>query len=379
MYLLNRYYLFKLLQASIIMTHEREGEFSSHGFSSGENVHIGDQGEYYCRSLYKLMKHPNGDRRPDLISVNGSYSPKLSMEVKTSLTGKGIINPYGLTYGFSGNFDYNEVFNADLPAEQPQQLIADIEFRRFRSIPEVAFYYNLMQRTDQLSGEDFKNKFSDLGITFGHQMLIPHELIFYLYVIGKMRGNGRNFEKAFDSVRQIVIDFSTKGYDYASPGKNDCQAIHFNDLLSLYLDDRSLLISDEAKDRVDLLLKHYGEDRLAELQKIEYAGPNNTRICAFYKPEHENIFVEQIRQRIGERRDIVKRLSNQRLKEAASLKKGYGFEGDMFPPQEGRLLSQKDRINLERLLEWRRIDDIGPEFSDIHPSSVERNPTQSIF
>jgi hypothetical protein len=46
-------------------------------WTSGENKHIGDQGEYYCRSLYGLMKHPNGDRRPDLISVNGSYSQKL--------------------------------------------------------------------------------------------------------------------------------------------------------------------------------------------------------------------------------------------------------------------------------------------------------------
>lgn len=350
-------------------------EESKKSVNYGENKHIGNQGEYYCRSLYGLMKHPDGERRPDLISVNGRYSPKLSMEIKSSMSGRGIINPHGLTYGFSSNLDYIGVFGDDLPKENPSDLIEDMEYNRFRNISPSAFYYNLMQRTDGLRNEEFRNEFDDLKIKFGDQIIVPHELIFYAYVIDKMRGNGKTFETSKEEVKEIVTSFLTRGYDYYNPGKNDCQPIRFSDYLALYMNDDSLIVSPEGKKRVELLRKHYGEDRIESFEKIEYIGPNNTNIYAFYRPEHSELFREQIKNRIGERRGILTKLSEKRIHAIEGLERKISTQEDLFGKSQKVDISSpmpEDNENIERLLKWKRKEDKGPEFDEIHPDGVEK-------
>ena len=338
--------------------------------SYGKLTRWGDQGEYYCRSLYGLAKHPNGERRPDLISINGSYKPKLSMEVKTSRQGRGVVHPHGLTYGLTKNLDYISLFGDDLPREDPQGEFEDIQYNRLKNLPAVSFYYNLMLRTDNLSTENLKHKFSDLGMTFGDQFIIPHELVSYNYIIGKMQKKGISFDEARRNVGDIIKSFLTKGYDYQNTESSDTQEIHFNDFLSLYMNDETLL-SEQGKRRVELLRENYGDDRLSALEKIEYIGPNHTNIYAFYKPEDSELFMDQIRQRIGTRRDILTRLTRQRLEEAATMLEGYSVQEDqiqfLHEPGNHRVLTKNQESRLERLLCWRHADDNGPEFTDLHP------------
>ncbi len=352
------------------------------GYYSGENIRVGDQGEYYCRSLYGLMKHPNGDRRPDLISVNGDYNPKFAMEVKTSKTGRGVVNPYGLTYGFTSNLDFVGTFGDCIPKqrfEDAQQALLDVECDLFRNPCNAAFYYNLMHRTDGLTTKELARPYDDLAITFGDQMILPHDLILYSYVVGKMRGKGLEFNKAFASVGEIIVGFMTQGYNYSHPNKNDCQAVHFNDFLSLFMGDRSLLRTDEAKERVDLLVERYGDDRLTNLEKMTYVGPNDTRIYAFYRPEHSSLFQEQLKSRIAQRRDVLTRLTRKRQHALSELPESYVKFNEATHDYElkdknpaPKVLSQETEANLERLLQWKRVEDNGHEFSDVHPASVDQ-------
>ena len=338
----------------------------------GKLKRLGRQGEYYCRSLYGLAKHPDGENRPDLVSINGSYKPKFTMEVKTSgkEKGRGVIHPHTLTYGLTSSLDYISLFGDNLPVEDPQAILDDMQHNRMRDLPAVSFYYNLMLRNDHLSTKDLKHKFSDLGMTFGDQIIVPNDLVFYSYVLGKMQKESISFENAWGNVKDIVTAFLTVGYDYQHPESSDTQDIHFNDFLSLYMNDETLL-SEQGKKRVELLREHYGDDRLSALEKIEYIGPNHTNIYAFYKPEDSELFMDQIRQRIGTRRDILTRLTRQRLEEAATMLEGYSVQEDqiqfLHEPENHRVLTKNQESRLERLLCWRHADDNGPEFTDLHP------------
>lgn len=90
---------------------------------------FGTDAERYVAELTGLVPNPRRDRRPDLISAERTYSPRLTLEVKSGRNGRVVFNANQLHYGETPHLDYSGV-------EDPS---------------EVSYYYNVVARIDNVS------------------------------------------------------------------------------------------------------------------------------------------------------------------------------------------------------------------------------------
>ena len=112
---------------------------------------FGRDAEFYVSSLFMMLKNPNGRRRPDLVTAEGLFEPKLSIELKSGYNKKGVMNESQLHYAVTLVDDYKELFGES--PQQPEGFLPGLnwyETGRYPSRNGIAYYYDVINRISEV-------------------------------------------------------------------------------------------------------------------------------------------------------------------------------------------------------------------------------------
>ncbi len=333
-----------------------------HGYKHKTGV-FGTDAERYTSQLFLMFKNPNGHRRPDLISLNGRLSPKLSIEVKSGRKMKGVMVDYQLHYAITTQQDYIDLFGEEPP--QRTDLLPGVDTT---PLPKeyIAYYYNVINRFDELSAQDLDKPFSAIRIKWGNQYLVPHEFGFYNFAINMARRTDGNVEEAIEYLKEIMrqdVLNGTSHYQSRKADRNSWQDLHARDIIAIF-DNRPAFATKEGKERIALITKHYKE--LRELQRIKIPAANGTSLYILAKPEDHDLLDRQFRTVIQERVPVIERVTRERRESRPLLDRietkamglyesGSESEKDIdFPEQttSNINLSRDEILKLNRLCHW---------------------------
>ncbi len=338
------------------------------GMEYTQRGHLGDESEDFLASQFLMARHPNGSLRPDLVSVNGRYTPKISIEAKSGISQKdgrmkGNMVSYQLHYAVTTPRDYEELFGVDAPRDS--SLFDDVDFH---SAPRsVAYYYNLIARTGGPTSGELRTRWDRLRSSFGNQIIIPAEIAFYSFAAHMVIRTKRKPGEVVQELRGIMREDVLHGNSHAEERKSDPQSrqnIQSKDMFAIYngqygrRSPRKVL--GDSKERVKIISSSYGKNRLDQLERIEIPGPNGTTIYVLAEPGHKKLFDNQLRNTVRERTPILEEITLKRRQAVDSLKKvrlvsSPGFFGDEREKQyflDTSDLSDSQVKELEELLSW---------------------------
>lgn len=322
---------------------------------------FGTDSEHYASRLFKMLKNPNGSRRPDLITIANDLGPRLSIELKSGQKQKGILVDYQLHYAITGMDDYVELFD-----QKPQ--LKEEFFPEMREIAwalsrqgNVAYYYGFLNRVDKVTSADLDRPFSTIKLRWGDCWIVPHEFGFYGFAISQHMRTGTPVKKIVGELWEIIkddVNNENHDYDKRKGHEQSWQDIHSRDIEAIFQDDLDIATRD-GKKRIGLFWKHYS--KLGSLSKIVIPGPGKTNLYVLTEPEHEELFDKQFRGVIEERAPIIEKVARQRKRALSLLDKikpssdSYLFDEEVPKGKEFVLneLSRRQIKKLKRLIQWR--------------------------
>jgi hypothetical protein len=311
----------------------------------GKRGVFGTDSERYVASMSLMKKHPDNNRRPDLISINGRYKPRLRLEVKSGAGRKMSLVDYQLHYGVSTGEDYFEMFGEEMPV--PEEVLPGMDW--LERGDKVAYYYNFIERHDGIGCEDLKKPFSAVQLDWSDQFIMPHELVFYSFAVNwgvRLHNTGKGslddipdlIEYLRDRVKRDLLE-QTSHYGEQRGEKNMCWQSYFSrDAEAIFYND-SNAATEQGKQRIENLRTFYPE--LDSLRRIKIAGPNGTVIHVLSEDDkqHYHLFNTQMRRVISERIPVLERIQEAREEFRGVLGKiKYGgrknYSGGGFPEDE---------------------------------------------
>ncbi len=272
--------------------------------NKGKTGWIGADAEFFVSRLFCLERHPRGDCLPDLISGPGVYAPRLRLEVKSSAYNKPVLVQSQLQYGHNGTADIQDLFPEE--CEEP-----------------VVFYYNGIVRESPkkggISSESIKGPADTIQIVWGNQHIVPHEIAFAYFVLGKSNRTETSLSSVQTALRTLAQSGKQVSHQRAiqfAEGQY-WQNFHVSDISAFVQEDHTELTKNHVSQRLTLIRKLYPS--FDDLKKVIIPGPLNTQIYILAKPEDYTLFNEQVRTYvqgqnatleglIGERREAVTNL-----------------------------------------------------------------------
>lgn len=325
---------------------------------------FGTDAEWYMSRLLLMIKNPHGSRRPDLISCQGDFFPRFSMEVKSGRlkngTHKGTLVDYQNHYGVTSAQDYETHFGEQVP--ESTDLLPGFGTVIPSNEPPVAFYYNVICRPDKIDASEIDRPYAALKLEWRTQYWVPHEFAFYMFAVTKALRTRVPVPDAIEELREMMRrDILTGFGDYETRKKerNCWQDLHANDIAAVFFNDNSLATKD-GKERLRLMGSQYAA--MGNLKPFLLYGPHAAPIFIVAKPEHENLFDTQVRARIHQRASLLEKISKERggaRRLLSRIKPGKSHESALFGngevPENHPLLvniSPRQRARLERLVQW---------------------------
>jgi hypothetical protein len=336
------------------------------GYKHNTSV-FGNDSENYVASLFMMVQNPNGSRRPDLVSSpDCSFEPKLSIELKSGRQMKGVLVDYQLHYAATLQEDYVELFGEEVPCGNG--FFPGIDWRASKkefNQQGIAYYYDVVNRSDEMRARDVDKPFSSVQLRWGDQFIVPHEFGFYAFAIAKSMRTKEPLDEIMDHLVEIVkgdLTGRNKDYDERKKDSQSWQNIHGRDIIALFHDNPSLA-TPQGKKRIEMFHEIYPQ--LSSLKKIGINGPNNTMIYILADQEHENLFSDQLNSVVRARKGVIEEVTGEREEACGLLEKItfcknidlFGSEGEEL--EEGRknmfykLNISDDEVNLlKRLVQW---------------------------
>ncbi len=337
------------------------------GYKHNTNV-SGTDSEFYASSLYMMAKNPNGTRRPDLISIPEIYTPRLSIELKSGKGMKGILCESQLHYAVTLNEDYSHLFgdDADKRLEELLPYLKNGSLHVEFPTGKIAFYYAYINRRDSLKAGDLEIPFSAIKLQWGDQFVVPQEFGFYTFAVAKHFRTAEPLEgivsKLIENIAEDVREESSH-YLERRASSQSWQNIHACDVLAIFHNDISLTKKPWGIKRVGKLSEIYPE--ISELRRIIIDGPNKTKIYVLAKPEHKDLWDNQVRSVIEMRRKVIESVFTERehsIRLLDKIKFEPGTKIDMFDGEIEeetrskygyRFNASSEEINtMKRLLTW---------------------------
>jgi len=352
--------------------------------------HFGDESEDYLASLFFMARHPNGSLRPDLVSVNGRYSPKLSIEAKSGLSQKcghmkGNMVSYQLHYAVTSHQDYRQLFGEDLPNES----LLPGESGFYLNSSSVAYYYALISRSSGPTTEELKTKWDRIRSNFGNQILIPSEIAFDSFVAHIHLRNQKPIVDIVEELKVIIKEDILYGNSHAEERKKDPQSrqnIQSKDMFAIfnneYRNPSLERTSGDSIKRVEIIKQLYGEERLDKLKRIIIPGPNETKVFVLAEPDHYELFDVQLRKTVRERIPTIERIVSERQIAIDSLKKARRVispglfkrhkKGEQYHLDTSKL-SEPEMRSLEELLRWSAKNEVplSSRISEFHSDATK--------
>lgn len=320
---------------------------------------FGTDAELYVSRVLMMIRHKKHDRRPDLISPQEQYNPRLTTEVKSGIAKKGVMVQYQLPYGIRGADDYEEAFGETLPVVIDPSILPGLpQPELLPANASVVYYYNVTDRHRIVKSSDIDRPFSTIKIEWKDQYFVPGEFGFYAFAVARHCRTGESMKTILDDLRekmkQDILDQCSNHRD--RKGKQSWQDLHGRDILAVFHNDPSYA-SRHGKGRVALLGAHYAD--LPNLKPIRIEGPNNTNLWILAKPEHENLFDKQMRSIVRRRIPILETITRSRKQSRNLLKRIkpsafglYANGGVEADDPAVAALTDREFSRLERLVNW---------------------------
>lgn len=325
---------------------------------------FGTDAEQYVSSLFIMGRNPNGNRRPDLISINGRYTPKLSIELKSGESGKVSMVAFQLHYAITTGQDYEEFFEEKF--SNSEGMLPNVDWNT--NYPQlvnnpVAYYYDIISREKKVTSQDLNKPFSAFKLTWGDQYIIPHHVAFSSFAVARSIRTGEKLDDVVEILKdRMKDDILEKSSHYSSRSTQDWQNLYAQDMRAIFYKDSSLA-TEGGKKRIDLLAKHNRE--LDGLERVVLDGPLGTKIHVLADPDDKNLFMYQMHKTLLERNPVLERIAEVRkraLKVVDNLPVLSTLElfenGDGVDPTSlGGALSFRSVSKLKYLASWRRKED----------------------
>lgn len=335
---------------------------------------FGADSERFASSLFLMLKNPNGDRRPDLVSVNGRYDPRISIELKSGKAKKGVMVAYQLHYAINSHEDYERLFNSKFKPS-PVGLFKDADwegtYQRLSRSP-IAYYYNVIDRVDGVGAKELDRSFSTIKLRWGDQHIVPHEYAFNAFAVARHMRTGENLENIVEDLKRIMkedIDTDCSNYKVRKEDVQSWQNINGRDMLALYHNDESMT-TEHGKTRIELIRELY--PKVDNLKRIKIPGPNDTSIYVLAEEQHYGLFNENMREVVGVRRPVIEqvtrvrerslnllnRIEVDRTDRLGLLDEDIADEGEFGKSVERvKGLERSDLRKLARIVRWQGYND----------------------
>ncbi len=340
---------------------------------------FGTDAENYIGRLFLMLKNPNGQRRPDLMSINGRYKPRLSLEVKSGRNRKGVMVASQLHYAITTQDDYNEFFGEKFPGfNGSEEFLKGVDWSSYKApklkTDKIAYYYNLVSRSEECTSSDLDNEYSSIKLKWEDQYIVPHQYGFWNFAVNKAIRQGRDLEEVAkelkEEMKRDVLEKSSH-YIERNPDPQSWQDLHGRDILALFFNDENFA-TERGKERLELMREAYEPIRIGrktknKLRKILIPGPNETTIYILSEPKHYELFNTQIRKTVEERIPIIERITRERKRARKLLNKTSNIQETrgLFGTLENKKVRSAfdleifEKDKLERLTKW-----LGPKEND---------------
>lgn len=271
----------------------------------GRRKVYGNDSERFASRLFLLQRNPDGDRRPDLTSVNGLYTPRLSLEVKSGFRPKGVLVRDQLHYGYTTAQDYADAFGEEAPTEFPEN--------------EVAYYYCTVHRANDIRAGQLGKPWSAIQFNWGEQYIAPHQYAFAAFAAAHVSRSGKRLSRVVDwlkkGIQRDIIEGSSH-YRKRKKTPETWQDMHGGDFLAFFYDDVNHA-TKKGRKRVEMIRKVFPQ--VDDLIKIEIPGPNGFPIYILAEKEHADLFNLQVRAVVEQRIPVVEKVHRARVRARALL------------------------------------------------------------
>lgn len=322
---------------------------------------FGTDGELFASRLFEMVRQPHGTRRPDLVSLNGSYLPRLAIEMKSGLARKGVLVEYQLHYSIQTNADYRKWFGEDPPARVDS--LPGIDTISLDQQP-TAFYYDMLERVDGVPSAEINTPFAAIRCKWGDHHIVPGEYGFWAFVAARSVRTGKSPRELAKDIKETMKRNILEERSNYSVNKDSqsWQDLHGRDVLARFHGDDKLT-TKHGKERVRLIAENY--PRIKDLVPIKIDAPNDTTVYVLALPEHRDLFDKQMRRVVNRNKTKLETVTRSRRKAIGLLSKlqasdeagelfGNGFKNDGEVPEEqisGRL-TKSEIMRLNRLTQW---------------------------
>ncbi len=312
---------------------------------------FGTDAERYVSRLFLMMMNPNGSRRPDLISVLDNFDPRLSIEVKSGKANKGVLTEYQLHYGLTSLKDYEDIVRESM-GERNETLVSLEEMLQKKD--RVAYYYDVINRTDGLGSEEVGKKYSQVMLRWGDQHLVPHEYAFYAFAAARVMRTGEKMKNVVKALKKVRIEDALYADEIDYDRRKDTQHwqnIHARDMLSIFHDDPSIT-TKKGVERVKLISDFYPVETL---DKIRITGPNNTFIYILADSKDHELFDAQLRKVVNDRVLNIEQITREREESCPLVAKPLAPDPDFFSKnghKRSDYRTKEEEDKLIRLSQW---------------------------
>ncbi len=336
----------------------------------------GTDSEYYLSRLFLMLRNFNGSNRPDLVTPDGLYSPRFSLESKSGKGRKVVLNEDQFQYAFTAQSDYeygwrDPLFRDQFVDEEKRIMDHISSYGKEKIDFPIPLYYVAIARDDKLKAEDLDTPFASIKFNWGDIYLLPSEMVFHLFATNRagrekgLKAKLADVHKIEEGMRETIKAQISGEYYYreARSNSNFWQSLSLRALDAIFKEDDTVTYKEKGKMKYDLL--HESFPRLETLKRIKLPGPKGTNIFIFAEKSEQDLFDKQIRSTVEQRVPVLNEVITEREEYRLLLNQiKLGYREGMFQTRitsevpslfRAKILediTQEQMENLNRLTRW---------------------------
>jgi len=316
-----------------------------------------------------MMYHQPGSKRPDFVTIRGLYDPRVTIELKAGKD-KGVMVDYQLQCGVRSVEEHVALFGHEPDGDDLFSGIMEEE-RNSR------LYYGVVCKPNGVKSEHIKSRFSTIRLRYNDMFFVPHDYAFHAFAISRHMRTREDIGEIEKRLLNMIEDDINDGtpmnyYDRKSTGHSH-QNLYARDILAIHQGDMTLTTKD-GQERVELMRRRF--EKVDDLKRVTLDGPNGNSIYALCEDDVHDVFNNQMRKVVGERREIVEGVDAERqecvgMLDGIEKTVGMSLLGEESVVVDTSHLSREEIERLDRLTKWlaRGEEEFGPH--DLLPLQPE--------
>ncbi len=249
---------------------------------------FGTSAERLIARLFSMNVNPLNSSRPDL--TRADTNPKLTIEVKSGKSGKGIMVVDQLYYGLNTLFDYD-----DEEIDVNKGLLPGFDWveNTQRNDSQVAYYYAIVERVDGLSLSDVRFPYGSIKAKFADICIVPHDLASTVFFSSWARRTNTEYTELRKKAIELLIDYKNRGIRphqlRKKIGTNAWQNLDSKLIKYLIFNDNSLKTIVRSSTQKDLEEQYFSAN---PVRPIVFENEFRHNVYGLIKQEHQTLFTQ---------------------------------------------------------------------------------------